>query len=64
MDEVGARVGCPTGEHIIVPAHVKQHYSESPENRKSVTVIETIFVDGRKPIPAFVITPGKHIIDN
>lgn len=64
MDEAGARAGCPTGEHIIVPPGIKDHYIESPENRKSITIIETVIADGREPLPPFIITPGKHIMDN
>jgi hypothetical protein len=64
MDESGARIGCPTGKHVIVPIEVKKLYTASPENRKSVTIIETIYADGRKPLPPFIITPGKKIMDN
>ena len=64
MDEAGARVGCPGGEHVVVPTHIKELYTASPENRKSVTIIETIIADGREPLPPFVITPGKKIMDN
>jgi hypothetical protein len=64
MDESGARVRCPRGEHVIVPTEVKELYTSSPENRKSVTIIETIIADGREPLPPFVITPGKKIMDN
>lgn len=64
MDESGARVGCPGGENIIVPTDIKELYTASPENRKSVTVIETIHADGREPLPPFVIAPGQKIMDN
>jgi hypothetical protein len=64
MDELGARIGCPRGEHVIVPIEVKELYTASPENRKSVTIIETIQADGREPPPPFIITPGQKIIDN
>jgi hypothetical protein len=64
MDESGARISCPTGEHVIVPIEVKELYTASPENRKSVTIIETIHADGREPLPPFVIAPGKKIMDN
>jgi len=40
MDELGARIGCLKGENIIVPIKVKELYIASPENRKSVTIIE------------------------
>jgi len=64
MDESGARVGCPTGEHIIVPAEVKEMYTASPENRKSLTIIETIIASGEEPLPPFIITPGQNIMQN
>jgi hypothetical protein len=58
MDELGARVGCPRGEDVVVPIEVKELYTASPENRKSVTVIETAIVDGREPLPPFIIALG------
>jgi hypothetical protein len=64
MDKSGARVGCPGGEHVIVPSKVKELYTASPENRKSVTVIKTIIANGREPLPPFIIAPGKKIMDN
>jgi hypothetical protein len=64
MDKSEARISCPTGEHIIVPIEVKELYTASPENRKSVIIIETIYTDSCKPLPPFVIAPGKKIIDN
>ena len=47
-----------------MPIEVKELYTASPKNRKSVTIIETIYVDSREPLPPFIITPGKKIIDN
>ena len=64
MDEAGARIGCPTGQHVIVPTDVTELYTASPENRKSVTIVETVFADGREPLPPFIITPGKKIMEN
>jgi len=64
MDESGARISCPTSEHVIVPIEVKELYTASPENRKLVTIIETIYIDSREPLLPFVITPRKKIIDN
>jgi hypothetical protein len=48
----------------VVPTKVKELYISSPENRKSVTIIESIITDGREPPPPFIITPGQKIIDN
>jgi len=47
-----------------MPIEVKELYTASPENRKLVTIIETIHVDSHEPLPPFVITPRKKIIDN
>jgi hypothetical protein len=64
MDESGARISCPTGKYVIIPIEVKELYMASPENRKSVTIIETIYANRRKPLPPFIIAPGKKIMDN
>jgi hypothetical protein len=64
MDELRAYISCPASEYIIIPIEVKELYIISPENRKLVIIIETIYIDGRKPFPLFIITPGKKIIDN
>ena len=47
-----------------MPIEVKELYTASPENRKLVTIIETIHTDGREPLPPFIIAPRKKIIDN
>jgi hypothetical protein len=47
-----------------MPIEVKELYTASSENRKSVTIIETIHIDGREPLLLFVIAPRKKIMDN
>ena len=64
MDESGARVGCPTREQVIVPTEVKELYTSSPENRKSLTIIETVRADRHRTLPPFIITPRAKIIEN
>ena len=64
MDESGARISCLTSKHVIIPIEVKELYTASPENRKSVTIIETIYADSREPLSLFVIASGKKIMDN
>ena len=64
MDELGARISCPTSEHVIIPIEVKELYTASPENCKLVTIIETIYADSREPLPLFIIASGKKIMDN
>jgi hypothetical protein len=51
FDEAGFRVGCLKGDDILVPADVKEHYAVSPENRKSITIIEMINAAGDFPPP-------------
>lgn len=64
IEETGALVGHLTGEHVIVPIDVIELYIESPEKRKSVTIIETVYADSRKSLLPFIIAPRKYIIDN
>jgi len=64
MDELGAYISYPTSEYIIIPIEVKELYTASPKNRKLVIIIETIYVDSRKPLLPFIITPKKKIMDN
>jgi hypothetical protein len=64
FDETGVRTGCPTGEEIVVPTDVKELYTKSPENRKSLSIIESISADGSEPIPPTIICPGKRMMEN
>ncbi|RPA91771.1 hypothetical protein L873DRAFT_1866619 [Choiromyces venosus 120613-1] len=64
IDKSGVRIGCPTGEIIIVPTEVKELYTVSPENRKSLMIIEAICVDGTPPPPPVIICPGEKIMES
>jgi hypothetical protein len=62
MDETGTRVGCPKREEVVVPIDIKELYTSSPENRKSLTIIEAVFADGSPPPPPAIICPGiRHM---
>ena len=61
MDEKGARIACPAGEEVVVPIGIKEIYVGVPENRLSLTIIESISADG-KAIPPVVIVPGVTIM--
>jgi hypothetical protein len=63
IDKLGTRVGYPTGEEAVVPIEVKELYTSSPENRKSITIIKAICADSSKLLPLLVICPGKYIIE-
>jgi len=40
---------------VLVSVDIKELYSLSPEDRKSLTIIEDISADGAKPIPPVII---------
>jgi hypothetical protein len=61
MDEKGARLAVPAGEEVVVPIGITEMYVGIPENRLSLTVIESISANG-KAIPPVVILPGKCIM--
>jgi len=58
MDETGFRVGIPGGQTVIVPLEVTELYTPSPENRISITVIESVCSSGTVIAPVLII-PGK-----
>ncbi|RPA89127.1 hypothetical protein L873DRAFT_1723181, partial [Choiromyces venosus 120613-1] len=64
MDESGIRIGRPTGETLIVPSEVKDLYTASPENCKSLTIIEAICADGSDPPPPVIISSGEKIMES
>lgn len=64
MDESGIRIGYSTGEIVVVPTDIKELYTASPENRKSIMIIETICADGSLPPPPVVICPGEKIMES
>src|SRR5450432_423434 len=54
MDESGARVGCLNREEVIVLINIKELYTTSPKNQKSMTIIEDICID-RLELPLLMI---------
>ncbi|KFY10587.1 hypothetical protein V492_04923 [Pseudogymnoascus sp. VKM F-4246] len=63
MDETGFRIGIPGGERVIVPRAAKELYTPSPENRTSITILETVSAVG-KVIPPVLVIPGKIHMDS
>ena len=63
MDESDAQVGCPAGEKVVVLIEVIDLYVPSPENKKSVTIFETVYANGKELIPPFIVCPGVKIMD-
>lgn len=63
MDEKGARIAVPAGKEVIVPIGIKEMYVGVPENRLSLTVVESISADGTS-IPPLIIVPGILIMES
>lgn len=64
MDESGVRVGCPNREQVIVPIEVKELHTTSPEIRKSITIIEAIYIERSElPLP-MIICLGQRIMES
>jgi hypothetical protein len=61
IDEKGARISLLSGQEVVVPIGIKEMYVGIPENRISLTIIESISAD-RKVIPPVVICPSKQIM--
>ena len=48
----------------MVLSDIKEIYIVSPENRRSMTIVEAIRADRSDPPPPFIIVPGQKIIEN
>ncbi len=62
FDEAGFRLGCLKGKEIMVPLDIREHYAISPENRRSVTIIEMINAAGEYPSPPMIIIQGHELM--
>jgi hypothetical protein len=47
-----------------VPIKVKELYIASPENRKSIIIVKTIYANRRDPLSPFIITLRQKIINS
>jgi hypothetical protein len=61
MDEKGARVCMPAREEVVVLIGIREMYTRIPENRMSLTIIESISADSKAILPV-VIIPGVMIM--
>ena len=59
MDESGFRVGMMKGEIVYIPEDASDIYQLCPENRKQVTITETINASGEF-LPPFIIIQGLY----
>jgi hypothetical protein len=63
INELGARVGCLKGEEVVVLIEVKEIYTLSLENHKSVTIIKAASANRRELLLLFVICLRKRIME-
>jgi hypothetical protein len=64
IDELGARVECLNREEVIVLIDIKELYTTSPKNRKSIIIIKDICIDRSKPLLLMIICLGQRIIES
>jgi hypothetical protein len=55
MDEKGARIYMPAREEVIVLIRIKEIYTGIPENRISLTIIESISIDSKAILPVVIV---------
>ena len=60
IDKKGAWIACLAKEEVVVLIRIKEMYVGVPENRLSLTIVESISADG-KAIPPLVIVPSVTI---
>jgi hypothetical protein len=62
MDETGFYIGILNGKIVIIHLNTKAVYLADPDNRESLTVIETISAGG-KAIALFLILKGEILVE-
>ncbi|PQE27005.1 transposase protein [Rutstroemia sp. NJR-2017a BVV2] len=61
INETNVRLACLIGQEVIVPAEIAEVYEETPENRRSITVMETICANGTTIHPMVIISGKQHM---
>jgi hypothetical protein len=64
MDESGVIIGVVKAEKVVLPIEQKEIHLASPQNRKSITIIEAIAADGIQSIPPAIICPGHRFMES
>ena len=62
MDETGFRIGVLNGKIVIIYLNTKAVYLADPDNRESLTVIETVSAGG-EAIALFLILKGEILLE-
>ncbi|PQE28372.1 transposase protein [Rutstroemia sp. NJR-2017a BBW] len=61
MDETNIRLACLVGQEVVVPVEIAEVYEEIPENRRSITVMETIYTNSTTIHPIVIISSKQHM---
>jgi hypothetical protein len=61
MDETNVRLACLVGQEVVVPIEITEVYEETPENRRSLTCMETLCADGSTIHPMVIISGKQHM---
>ena len=62
IDETGFRISVITGQIVIIHLSMKAVYLADPDNRESLTAVETICADGSM-IPLMLILKGDILLE-
>lgn len=62
MDETGFRIGVVAGRIVITHLNTKAVYLADPDNRESLTSVETVCADGTA-IPPMLILKGEVLLE-
>jgi hypothetical protein len=62
FDEAGFRSECIKSQEILILIEIREHYQISPENRKSLTIIEMINAAEDYPSPLMIIIQRQEIM--
>ena len=64
FDETNFLIGCIEAQDILVPDEVRELYAASLENRKSLSIFESIDAAGNIHIPSLIVIASHEIMPN
>jgi hypothetical protein len=62
FDEAGFRSGCMKSQEILFSIEIRKHYQISPENRRSLIIIEMINAVEDYSLSLMIIIQGQEIM--
>ncbi|PQE11799.1 DDE superfamily endonuclease protein [Rutstroemia sp. NJR-2017a WRK4] len=61
IDETNVQIACLIGQEVVVPSDIVEVYEETPENRRSITVMETLYTNSTVIYPIVIISGKQHM---